>query len=133
VAFGAKMYFGDAPFHPLEQNMFGFGSKKKKAAKKPAAKAKDKAKDKAKPKKVVKVVKVVKKGAQQAEATGAQQEQKAKKTLMDIMTEKAQNDPESLASITRAMLLEEQKDANVKLKEKLAADFGIRGKNQPPS
>jgi hypothetical protein len=123
------MDFGNAPFHFLEQKMFGFGSKKKKATKKPAAKGKGKDKDKAKPKKVVKVVKVVKKGAKQAETAGPQQEQKKNKTLMDVMMEKAQNDPESLASITRAMLLEEQKDANVKLKEKLAADFGIRSKN----
>jgi hypothetical protein len=104
--------------------MFGFGSKKKTAAKKPVAKAK--------PKVVKKVVKVVKKVPRQAEVT-AQQEQKTNKTLMDVMMEKAQTDPESLASITRAMLLEEQKDANIKLKEKLAADFGIRGKSQTPS
>jgi len=93
--------------------MFG----RKKAPKKPEVKV---------VKRVVK--KVVKKDAKQAEQAAAQ-EAKKPRGLIDVLTEKAQNDPESLAAITRALLLEEQKEANVKLKEKLAADFGIRGKS----
>jgi len=100
--------------------MFGFGKKK-------PAKSEAKA-----VKKVVVVKKVPKKKDPKKQVEAANITQTAEiqeRTLKDIMTERATSDPESLATIMRTMLLEEQKEANVKLKEKLAQDFGIKGKS----